>query len=157
MGGLARGFPLARTPHGNTNMAQYPALIEPGDGGFTVSFRDIPEALTCGDTLEDARAMAADALLTAMDFYFEDRRPVPAPSAAREGEELISLPASAWSKVLLLNAMLEQRVTPAELARRMGTRPQEVTRIMDLGHSTKIDTIEKALAALDHQLQLSIA
>jgi len=138
-------------------MAQYPALIESGDGGFTVSFRDIPEALTCGDTLEDARAMAADALLTAMDFYFEDRRPVPPPSTSKTGEELVSLPASAWAKILLLNAMLEQQITPAELARRMDVRPQEVTRIMDLGHSTKIDTIEKALAALEHQLCLSVA
>jgi len=138
-------------------MAQYPALIEPGDGGFTVSFRDIPEALTCGDTLDDARAMAADALLTAMDFYFEDRRPVPAPSAVQNGEELIRLPASAWSKILLLNTMLDLQVTPAELARRMGTRPQEVTRIMDLSHATKIDTIEKALAALDQRLLLSVA
>jgi len=138
-------------------MAQYPALIQPGDGGYTVSFRDIPEALTCGDTLDDARAMAADALLTAMDFYFDDRRPVPAPSAAVDSEELVALPASAWSKILLLNTMLGQQIAPAELARRMGVRPQEVTRIMDLGHATKIDTIEKALAALDHQLQLSVA
>ena len=30
---------------------------------------------------EEALAMAADALTTAMDFYFDDRRPVPAPSA----------------------------------------------------------------------------
>lgn len=138
-------------------MARYPALIQPGDGGYTVSFRDIPEALTCGDTLDEARDMAADALLTAMDFYFEDRRPVPSPSAPLAGEELVSLPASVWSKVLLLNAMLEQRVTPVELARRMGARPQEVTRIMDLGHSTKIDTIEKALSALNQELLLSVA
>lgn len=152
-----RGASRSASLHRTTIMARYPALIQPGDGGYTVSFRDIPEALTCGDTLEEARAMAADALLTAMDFYFEDRRPVPPPSAALAGEEMISLPASAWSKILLLNAMLEQQVTPAELARRMGTRPQDVTRIMDLGHATKIDTIEKALAALDHQLLLAVA
>ena len=137
-------------------MARYPALIQPGDGGYTVSFRDIPEALTCGDTLDEARAMAAGALLTAMDFYFEDKRPVPPPSSPKAGEELIGLPASAWSKILLLNAMLEQRVTPVELARRMDTRPQEVTRIMDLGHATKIDTIERALAALGRRLILSV-
>lgn len=152
-----KGASRSASQHRTTIMARYPALIQPGDGGYTVSFRDIPEALTCGDTLEEARAMAADALLTAMDFYFQDRRPVPPPSALQADEELIALPASAWAKILLLNAMLEQRVTPAELARRMGTRPQEVTRIMDLGHATKIDTIEKALAALDHRLLLAVA
>ena len=67
--------------------------------------------------MEEARAMAADALLTAMDF--EGRRPAPCPSNARKDEDLISLPASASAKVLLLNEMLERKVTPSELARRL--------------------------------------
>ncbi|UEP42984.1 type II toxin-antitoxin system HicB family antitoxin [Burkholderia sp. B21-005] len=135
---------------------RYPALIEPDEDGFMVSFRDIPEALTGGKTVEEAREMAADALLTSMDFYFEDRRPVPAPSKAKKGEELISLPASVSAKVLLLNAMLEQGVTPSELARRLGTRPQDVNRIMDLGHTTKIDTIAAAFEAIGRHLELSV-
>jgi antitoxin HicB len=57
--------------------------------------------------------MATDALLTAMDFYFEDRRPVPPASRARKGERLISLSASAWAKVLLLNEMLWSDSTDA--------------------------------------------
>ncbi|MBR8221289.1 type II toxin-antitoxin system HicB family antitoxin [Burkholderia ambifaria] len=135
---------------------RYPALIEPDEDGFMVSFRDIPEALTGGKTVEEAREMAADALLTSMDFYFEDRRPVPAPSKAKKGEELISLPASVSAKVLLLNAMLAQGVAPSELARRMGTRPQDVNRIMDLGHTTKIDTIAAAFEAIGRHLELSV-
>jgi|GEM_PF-4652354 len=43
--------------------------------------------------------MAADALLTAMDFYFEDHRIVPEPSAPRRGEVLISLPASVFARL----------------------------------------------------------
>lgn len=134
----------------------YPALIEKDDVGYAVSFRDIPEALTCADTLEEARVMAADALLTAMDFYFEDKRPVPMPSAARNGEEMVELPASAFAKVLLLNTMLEQGVSGSELARRMGTRPQDVQRIVDLGHTTKIDTIAAALRLLGKNLSLQL-
>lgn len=137
-------------------MAHYPAHIQPGDGGFTVSFRDIPEALTCGDTLEEAKEMAADALLTAMDFYFEDSRPVPPPSAPRKGEILISLPASAWAKILLLNEMLAQGITPAELARRLGTRPQDVNRIVNLAHATKIDTISTALSSLGRDMEIVV-
>ena len=42
----------------------FPALFEPDPGGgFTVTFRDVPEAITQGDTIEEARAAAADALL----------------------------------------------------------------------------------------------
>lgn len=137
-------------------MLRYPALIEPDEDGFMVSFRDIPEALTSGKTVEEAREMAADALLTSMDFYFEDKRPVPAPSKAKKGEELVELPASVSAKVLLLNAMLAQGITPSELARRMGTRPQDVNRIMDLGHTTKIDTIAAAFEAIGRRLELSV-
>jgi predicted RNase H-like HicB family nuclease len=57
-------------------MLSYPARIQRDGEGFVVSFPDIPEALTGAATREEALAMAADALTTAMDFYFEDRRPV---------------------------------------------------------------------------------
>jgi antitoxin HicB len=137
-------------------MLRYPALFEPDGSGFVVSFRDIPEALTQGDTLEEAREMAADALLTAMDFYFEDKRPVPSPSKAKKGEELVALPASVSAKILLLNEMIGQGVTPSELARRLNTRPQDVNRIMKLEHATKIDTIAEALEALGRRLEISV-
>jgi antitoxin HicB len=134
----------------------YPAKIEPDTTGFMVSFRDIPEALTQGDTEDEARQMAADALLTAMDFYVEDNRPVPWPSAARDGEALVALPASAWAKVLLLNEMLTQHVGPSELARRLGTTKQQATRLTDLSHATKIDALAGALAALGRRLELGV-
>lgn len=137
-------------------MLSYPARLARDGEGFVVSFVDIPEALTGAASREEALDMAADALTTAMDFYFEDRRPVPAPSEPKRGQILVDLPASVSAKVLLLNEMLRQDVRPAELARRMKVRPQEVTRITTLGHPTKIDTISQALAAMGKRLELSI-
>ena len=98
-------------------------------------------------TREEALALAADALTTAMDFYFEDRRRVPVPSAPKRGQVMVDLPPSVAAKVLLLNEMLRQQVRPAELARRMNVRPQEVNRLTDLHHPTKIDTISLAPAS----------
>ncbi|HRO27930.1 MAG TPA: type II toxin-antitoxin system HicB family antitoxin [Luteimonas sp.] len=135
----------------------YPAKITRDGNSYSASFRDIPEALTWGDSLDDAKEMAADALATAMEFYFEDRRQVPTPSPPRRGEIGIELPASLAAKVLLLNEMLAQHVTNAELARRLGTTPQAVTRIVDLGHATKVDTIADALRALGRRLEVSVA
>lgn len=134
----------------------YPALIEPDEPGWQVSFRDIPEALTGGATREEAEAMAADALLTAMDFYFEDGRPVPPPSRALKGETLVALPASVWLKILLLNELAAQGVSKSELARRMGASPQVLNSVTKLAHPTKIDTIERALRALGKELVLSV-
>jgi antitoxin HicB len=138
-------------------MLRYPARFEAAEeGGFVVTFRDIPEAITQGDTLEEARFMAADALLVSMEFYFDGKRPVPAPSKAAKGEELVALPASLSAKVLLWNAMMEQKVTPSDLARRLNTSPQAVNRIVDYRHATKIDTIAEALEALGKHLDIGV-
>lgn len=137
---------------------QYPATLTPAEeGGFVATFRDIPEAITQGDTEAEALDMAADALLSAMDFYFEDKRPVPAPSKAKKGEHLVSLPPSVAAKVLLLNELLSQQVRPTDLAARLGTTKQEVNRLLDLQHTTKIDRIAEALAALGRRLDVQLA
>ena len=127
------------------------------EGGFVVTFRDIPEAITQGDDEKEALAMAKDALITSMDFYFEDKRQVPAASAQEDDEVCIALPVSVASKVLLLNEMIAQGVTASELARRMGTIPQEINRLIDLNHTTKIDRVAQALEALGKRLEVAIA
>ena len=90
------------------------------------------QAVTGSKEKAEAIELAADALTTAMDFYFEDRRPVPMPSPLKKGQITIDLPASVSAKVLLLNEMIAQGKRPAELARLMHTRPQEVTCLVDL-------------------------
>jgi antitoxin HicB len=138
-------------------MLRYPAKFKPAkEGGFVVTFRDIPEAITQGESVEDAMIQARDALETALDFYFDDRRVVPAPSKAKRGERLIELPASLSAKALLLNEMVRQRVRPADLARRLHTTPQEITRLTDVRHRTRIDSIAAALQALGKQLELRV-
>lgn len=136
----------------------YPALFKPAkEGGFVVTFRDIPEAITQGDTRQEAEAMAIDVLISSMDFYFEDKRPVPLPSKPKRGECLITLPPSVTAKVFLLNEMLAQGVGSTELARRMGMIPQEANRLVDFHHKTKIDTLANALAVLGKRMDIVVA
>jgi len=137
-------------------MFSYPARVTRDGDGYLVTFPDIPEALTGAKDRDEAIELAADALTTAMDFYFEDRRPVPLPSPLKKGQVAIDLPASVSAKVLLLNEMIAQGRSLAELARLLNTRPQEVTRIVDLHHATKIDTIAAALLAMGKRLELRL-
>jgi len=136
----------------------YPVTLTPdkADGGFVVTFDDIPEAISQGDTLAQALAAAKDALESALDFYFEDKRVVPAPSKAKRGQNVIELPASLSAKVLLLNEMVTQDVRPAELARRLNTSPQEVNRLTNVRHTTRIDGIAAALQALGKHLDMRV-
>jgi antitoxin HicB len=128
---------------------RYPVIIEKsGESSFFVSFPDIPEALTQGETLEEALAMGRDALETALEFYFEEPKP---------DQLVVELSPSLWAKVLLLNEMVLQNMRPADLARKLSVRPQEVTRLMNLKHPTKIDTISSAFNAMGKTLEFVVA
>jgi antitoxin HicB len=89
---------------------QYPAVFLPDpSGGYVITFPDIPEAITQGDTEAEAISMAEDALITAMDFYLEDQRAVPAPSRPKAGERLIALPAELAERIRSLNAAVRRQ------------------------------------------------
>jgi antitoxin HicB len=79
------------------------------------------------------------------------------PTKARKGEEVVELPASVAVKVLLLNEMLKENMTPSKLAKKLDTSPQTITRIVDLHHATKIDTLADAFKAMGKTLSFSVA
>ncbi|ECU7993254.1 type II toxin-antitoxin system HicB family antitoxin [Salmonella enterica subsp. enterica serovar Toucra] len=134
---------------------RYPIKLQPDSGGYFVSFPDIPEALTQGDDKEEAMSMGLDALVTAFEFYFEDERKVPAPGKITG--DYVEVPASVAAKILLLNEFLDSGLTKTELASRMGIKKQEMTRLFDLRHSTKIDTVQKALMTLGRRMEVVAA
>ena len=56
----------------------YPATVESNnEGGFIAKFRDVPEAITEAWDLEELKNNARDALISAIDFYIEDRKAFP--------------------------------------------------------------------------------
>lgn len=134
---------------------RYPIKMRRDGKHFLVSFPDIPEAITQGETEDEALSAAKDALETALDFYFDDGRIVPSPSPLKKGSRYVELPVSIAAKVLLLNEMLRQKVRPAELARRLQTTPQEVNRLVNIRHTSKIDGIASALKALGKTLHVT--
>lgn len=136
---------------------QYPVQITPDGDGYLVQFPDIPEAITFGESISHAKAMANDALLTALEFYFEDLREVPPPSATKSGQDYVELTASIAVKVQLLNEMVRQRVKQAELAKRMHLSPTQVNRMVNVRQSTKIDTLSQAFKALGKHLDFIVA
>lgn len=132
---------------------RYPVnLSKAEEGGFFVEFPDIPEALTQGTTKDEALENARDALVTAFEFYFEDGDKIPEPSVLTG--DYVDLPLSVEAKVLMLNAFIESGISQTELAERMNVKKQEVTRLFDLKHSTKIDTIQKAINSLGHKVEI---
>jgi antitoxin HicB len=136
-------------------MVRYPVVLEPDTNGtLLVSFPDIPEAHTFGDDEDDALARAVDCLETALAMRIEDRREIPSPTRAR-GKH-VTLPALSEAKVELYKAMRTANVRKAELGRRMGVKMPQIDRLLDLGHASRLDQIEAALAALNKRLEVSV-
>lgn len=63
-------------------MGQFIALIhKDADSDYGVSFPDLPGCVTAGTDLDDARAMAEEALALHVEGLIEDGAPVPEPSS----------------------------------------------------------------------------
>lgn len=63
------------------NKLFYPAIFHKAEeGGFWVSFPDIPECLTEGDSMAQAYEMAVDALGLALSSIINDKEPIPSSS-----------------------------------------------------------------------------
>ena len=72
----------------------YPVtLTTDASGVILVTFPDVPEAMTHGDTEDEAMANAADALLLMFDSYMAMGRDWPAPSWI-EGSRVVEIPIS---------------------------------------------------------------
>jgi antitoxin HicB len=130
----------------------YPARLKPEpEGGFTVTFPDFGVGVTYGATREEALRQAADLLETIVANYLAEGWDIPAPSAAR-GRPLVTLEPLVAMKVALYRAMRAAGVTKAELARRMGIAPQQVQRLFDTNHASRVDQLAAAFAALGRRL-----
>lgn len=137
-------------------MFEYPVDLTPAEeGGFVVTFPDVPEAITQGETEEEALLAAKDALATALSMYVDDRRDLPRPSTAK-GRPLASPDALECAKLGIYASMREQGVSKAELARRLHWHMPQVDRLLDLDHASRFSQVEQAAAVLGKRLVLAL-
>jgi antitoxin HicB len=134
----------------------YPYELTPQpEGGFTVTFGDVPEAITQGDTEDEAAAMAEDALVTALSFYTDRAERLPTPSPA-EGRRLAYLPPLVAAKLALHDAMLAAGISNVGLARQLATDEKTVRRLRDPLHQSRINQVDAALRALGKRMAIVV-
>lgn len=133
----------------------YPVtLASEEEGGFFVSFPDVPEALTGGDDRAEALDNARDALVTALEVYIDRRQELPTPSACRADQELLPLPPLLAAKLALYGEMRRQGTTKVALGRRLNITESAVRKLLDLRHRSHIGQVETALRELGRELVL---
>lgn len=136
----------------------YKARIEPEpEGGFLVSFPDVPEAFGAGDDREEALASAREGLAEALLIYVERSQDVPAPSMQDRGLVPVAPPAQVAAKLAVWQAWRASGISKSELARRLGVAEGEARRILDPDHLTGLPRLEAALQALGRRLVVGVA
>ena len=133
----------------------FPAMLRRAkEGGYVVTFRDVPEAITQGEDRADALVNAIDALETALEFYSDSLSDLPRSSKPRGREVLVRPSASACMKFAVYQTMRERGVRKAELARRLGWHLPQINRLLDLHHASRLDQAEAALQVLGKRLEV---
>lgn len=137
-----------------TPLTYFAYIHEAEPGAWLVRFYDVPEAITQGDTLDEAVANATDALDAALEGYLELGRGLPAraaqdPANAAEGHALVEVPVdpAIAARALLAAEMEKQGINKVALGRRMGRDEKVVRRIMS-GKGASLDLTLQALRAV---------
>ena len=138
-------------------MFDYPVTLTPDGDTVLVTFADVPEALTFGADEDEALLQAVDALETALSFYVDARKPLPVASKAKRGQRTVRPSALDGAKLGVYQAMTEQGIKKAELARRLGWHMLQVDRLFDLRHASRLDQIEAAARVLGRRLEVRVA
>ncbi len=136
----------------------YPVSLIPDakEGGFVVTFVDLPEAITQGETVDEALREAADCLEEAIANRIVMGVSIPPPSRLKRGQHAVPVAAQTAAKAALYIALQEAQITKAELAKRLQCDEKEVRRLLDPRHPSKLPRIEAALAAVGHRLIVSL-
>lgn len=132
---------------------------EPGeDGVFNVQGVDpMDNVITFGESMEEAKAMAREALTAVIESMLDHGTPIPRPPAA-EGANIhwIEPEPEVVAPLLLRWAREEANLTQGELARRLGIAYQSVQKLERSGANPSIKTLAKVARALGRELHIAI-
>lgn len=124
--------------------------------GLAVYCRDLPLLNSYGDDREHAISEAVDAIETTLSIFVDQRLSIPKASPPEAGEEVIHLPAVTIAKIVLWNEMMERDMRKADLCRLLGVHQAQGDRLVDFLHTSKMEQLENALAALGKRLVVSV-
>ena len=141
-----------------TKTLAYPAILkaEKKEGGFSVSFPDLPEAHTQGDDREEAFRMAVDCLNAAIAWRMEEKADVPAASRLGRGQLVVPVSLDLAPKLALYQAMRERKLSNVKLAEHLRVSELIVRRMLNPRHKSKPQQYIRALRALGRTLRVSV-
>jgi antitoxin HicB len=131
-------------------------LTRQANGWWLVRFPRIPEALTEGETKEEARGNAVDCVLAALEGYMKAGKVLPRQGAARSGTDRAVLPSLVTAKLAVYETMRAQGWSKLRLAKELGMPENSVRRLLDLRHGSQMWVIDEALARMNAELPIDL-
>ncbi|MHB0991437.1 MAG: type II toxin-antitoxin system HicB family antitoxin [Burkholderiales bacterium] len=130
----------------------YQAILDPQpEGGFVVTFPDLPDAITEGDTESEALFNAAEVLTLTLDGRMDEADEIPEPSD--HGGVWVFPNPSCQSALLVRQARNGKSI--AEIARVLDTSWAAAQRLENPRHSATVRQLDRVAAALGKKLVLS--
>lgn len=126
------------------------------NGWWLVRFPSIPEALTEGESREEARANAVDCVIAALEGYMKAGKPLPREHATRSGRDRAVLPSLVTAKLAVYETMRKCGWSKLRLAKQLGMPENSVRRLLDLRHRSHMWIIDEALAKMDAELPIDL-
>ncbi len=133
----------------------FPALIDQDESGmFFVRFPDLDEAITEGETMDEALFNAREVLSLTIESRLDEGIEVPLPGQITGKNIHMIVPVARVQAALLINQARGQR-SLADLARALDTSWPAAKRLEDPHHSPTLKVLDKAAAILGKNLILS--
>ena len=126
------------------------------NGWWMVRFPGIPEALTEGETEQEARRSAVDCVIAALEGYMKAGKPLPRRGAGHAGSDRAVLPSLVTAKLAVYETMRARGWSKLRLATELGMPENSVRRLLDLRHSSHMWIIDEALAKMNSELSVDL-
>ncbi len=124
------------------------------DGGYTITFTDLPEAISQAETMDDAMIEATELLEMALVGRIKRKEPIPTPTELVD--HAIAVPLQTALKTALYLSLNQKQLTQTDFSKLMGTSYREASRILSPTHKTKVSTLQKALNIIGYQTLLEV-
>jgi antitoxin HicB len=133
----------------------YGAQIQPDGDGYLVTFRDIENAFTYGETLDEAVFNAQEVLDLMLLDRLEKDEEIPMPSKLKNGEIVVTPSPEVVAPALLHIMRISEQRTMADIAKTMGVAYQSYQRI-ESGKNLTMKSLKKAALALGSMVEIRL-
>lgn len=131
----------------------YYAKITKDRDGYTVSFRDLPNVFSEGDTLEEALRNAQEALDGVLSVMTEEDCEIAVPTRAKANEYPIPVSANIAAPILLRLVRKQHAQSQSAIARTMDVPYQQYQRLEHNCNMT-LKSLKRAAAAMGSRVEI---